>query len=285
MKLKQKLMAAILVVVMLAGYVATLTDAVIAAGVSLAEQSSKTNHTNVEFNSYFEGEDHSKTFELGKEAKLYLKLKVSNTGYLKNGIVQFANANFEVNSNSLKHDKVQTSSKNQINLKQINNGDEVIVEVPLTMVTGEKVDKDFFNQIATVKFTGTYIDENGKEKAIEKEMNNQLNWKGTAQAELRGEVSKYLPYEMGEEKGVIIQVKVKSGLKDNQLPVAKTKLEVSLPEMKLAEGNILPERITVLANTTAGTNGKGSYEFSEENYTYNSETNKIEIKVENKEEY
>ena len=60
MKLKQKLMAAILVVVMLAGYVATLTDAVIAAGVSLAEQSSKTNHTNVEFNSYFEGEDHSK---------------------------------------------------------------------------------------------------------------------------------------------------------------------------------------------------------------------------------
>ena len=64
---------------------AILTDAVIAAGVNLTNQSSKTNHTNVEFNSYFEEEAYSKTFEIGKEAKLYLKLKVSNTGYLKNG--------------------------------------------------------------------------------------------------------------------------------------------------------------------------------------------------------
>ena len=53
MKLKQKLMAAILTVMMLTSYVAILTDAVIAVGNSLEQQSSKTNHTNVEFNSYF----------------------------------------------------------------------------------------------------------------------------------------------------------------------------------------------------------------------------------------
>lgn len=283
MKLKQKLMAAILVVVMLAGYVATLTDAVIAAGISLAEQNGKTNHANVEFNSYFEGEEHSKTFELGKEAKLYLKLKVSNTGYLKNGVVQFLDANFEVNSNSLKNDNIQNSSKDKISLKQINNGEEVLIEVPLTMVTGEKIDQDFFNKTSVIKFTGIYMDENGKEKSIEKEINNQLNWKGTAEIELAGEVSKYLPYEVGSEKGVFIQAKVRSNLKDNQLPVSKTKLEISLPEIGLSSGSIKPERVTVIANTTAGTNGKANYEFNEENYTYNSETNKIEIVVENKE--
>ncbi len=284
MKLKQKLMAAILVVMMLAGYVATLTDAVIAAGISLAEQNGKTNHVNVEFNSYFAGEEHSKIFELGKEAKLYLKLKVSNTGYLKNGVVQFLDANFEVDSNSLKNDKIQNSSKDKINLKQINNGEEFTIEVPLTMITGEKIDKDFFHKTSIVKFTGTYMDENGKEKSIEKEISNQLNWRGTAKVELAGEISKYLPYQVGNEKGVLIQARIRSNLKDNQLPVAKTKLEVSLPEIGLSSGSVKPERITVIANTTAGTNDKANYEFSEENYTYNSETNKIEIVVENKEE-
>lgn len=285
MKLKQKLMAAILIVMMLASYIATLTDAVIAAGVSLANQNSQTNHANVEFNSYFEGEEYSKTFEMGKEAKLYLKLKVNKIGYLKNGVVQFLNANFEVNSNSLKHDKVQSGSKDKINFKQINNGEEVIIEVPLNMLTEEKVDKDFFSKMVTVRFTGTYIDENGKEKAIEKEISNQLNWIGTAEVELAGEVSKYLPYQVADEKGVMIQVKVRSGLKNNQLPVEKTRLEISLPEITVAEGNVVkPERVTVIANTTVATNGKESLEFNEENYKYNEETNKIEIQVENKEE-
>lgn len=255
MKLKQKLIAAILTVMMLTSYMTILTDAVIAAGVNLTNQSSKTNHTNVEFNSYFEEEAYSKTFEIGKEAKLYLKLKVSNTGYLKNGVVQFSNANFEVNSNSLKHDKVQRSSKDKINFKQVNNGEEVLIEVPFTMITGETVDRDVFSKITTVKFTGTYMDENGKEKAIEKEISNQVNWIGTAEVELAGEVSKYLPYKNENEKGVIVQARVRSGLKGNSLPVQKTKLEVSLPEIAMSEANTAkPQRITVIANTTASTN-------------------------------
>ena len=64
------------------------------------------------------------------------------------------------------------------------------------------VDKDIFSKITTVKFTGTYMDENGKEKAIEKEISNQINWNGTAEVELAGEVSKYLPYKNENEKKV-----------------------------------------------------------------------------------
>ena len=88
--------------------------------------------------------------------------------------------------------------------------------------------------------------------------------------------------------GVLVQARIKSGIKDNSLPIASTKLEVSLPELKvLEETNIKPERITVVANTTAGTNGKGSNEFGksdEANYTYNDETGNIEINVVNKAE-
>ena len=94
------------------------------------------------------------------------------------------------------------------------------------------------------------MDENGKEKVIEKEISNQLSWKGTAEAELAGEISKYLPYNTENEKGLLVQVKVRSNVKDNQLPVAKTRIEVEVPEIALTEGMIKPERVTVLANTT-----------------------------------
>ena len=177
----------------------------------------------------------------------------------------------------------------EIKFKQINNSsNENTIEVPITMTAGETVDSNLFNKITTVIFTGTYIDENGKEKAIKKELNNEVKWKGTAEVELLGEVSKFLPYEIGEEKGVLVQARIKSGIKDNSLPIASTKLEVSLPELKVSEEtNIKPERITVVANTTAGTNGKGSNEFGksdEANYTYNDETGNIEINVVNKAE-
>lgn len=286
MKFKKKLIAAILTVMMLMGHIAILENAVIAAGTNLLGQNSKTNHANVEFNSYFEDGVHSKTFEIGKEAKIYLMLKVNNTGYLKNGVVSFSNANFEVDSSKLNNDKVQSSNKNEIKLKQINNSNNaVIVEVPITMLSGEKVDGNLFNKIVTVAFTGTYIDENGKEKSIKKEISNELKWNGTAELELSGEITKYIPYEIGEEKGVLVQAKVKSGIKNNTLPVAKTKLEVTIPEIKINEEQaVRPQRITVIAGTTKGTNGKDNNSFEETNYNYNEETDKIVIEVNNGEE-
>lgn len=286
MKFKKKLIAAILTVMMLMGHIAILENAVIAAGTNLLGQNSKTNHANVEFNSYFEDGVHSKTFEIGKEAKMYLMLKVNNTGYLKNGVVSFSNANFEVDSSKLNNDKVQSSNKNEIKLKQINNSNNaVIVEVPITMLSGEKVDGNLFNKIVTVAFTGTYIDENGKEKSIKKEISNELKWNGTAELELSGEITKYIPYEIGEEKGVLVQAKVKSGIKNNTLPVAKTKLEVTIPEIKINEEQaVRPQRITVIAGTTKGTNGKDNNSFEETNYNYNEETDKIVIEVNNGEE-
>lgn len=290
MKLKQKLMAAVLTLTMMGTYLLTLGNVVIAVSDNLVTQNSKTNNSNVEFNSYFEGGEYSKTFEAEQEAKLYFEIKISNTGYLKNGVVQFSNANFEVDTDNLKNDKVQSSTKNEIKLKQINNSSNAtIVEVPIVMKNEEVVDSDLFEKVSTVTFTGKYIDENGKEHNVEKEINNQAKWKRIAELDLSGEVEKFKLYEINGEKGLLLQSVVKTGIKDNSLPVANTKLEISIPEIKIVndnaeETNILPERVTVVANTTAGTNGEGSNEFNESNYKYNEETGKIEIEVTNNEE-
>lgn len=288
--LKRKITAIILTLTMLGTYLITLGNVAIAASESLSTQNSRTNNSNIEFNSYFGGGEHSKTFEIGKEAKMYLEIKVKNVGYLKNTVVQFSNANFEIDTEKIENSNIQSSSKTEIKLKQINNSsNSTIIEVPVVMKNGEEIETDFFSKASKVTFTGTYIDKNGKENSVEKEINNELIWQGEAELNLSGNLNKIKLYEMTEEKGVLLQAVVKTGIKDNTLPVAKTRLEVTMPELKMEneageEVEVTPTRVTVVANSTKATNGNGSTEFTEANYTYNAETNKIEINVENAEQ-
>ena len=63
----------------------------------LSRQDAETNHRNVEFNAYFNGDSHSQIFEINsEEAILYLKINVMDAGYLENGVIEFQNANFKL---------------------------------------------------------------------------------------------------------------------------------------------------------------------------------------------
>ena len=55
----------------------------------LSNQNSKTQNSNIEFNSYFEGEVHSKTEKIENTAKLFVNIKVKNAGYLENPVISF----------------------------------------------------------------------------------------------------------------------------------------------------------------------------------------------------
>lgn len=283
MKLTKKLIASILTLTMLMGYLSTLKSAVIASSANLTGQNSKTNHANIEMNSYFEGENHSQTFETGKEAKVFFRVKISNTGYLKNTTIKLINSNYEFITKELKNAQVQSITSDEIKLKQISAIDEeLILEVPIQILKSDKVSENLFDSISKVKMTGTYIDENGKEKQIEKEINQQVKWNTSAEAELAGEISKYIPYHIDNEYGVIMQAKISSNIKNNEVPVKNTKLEVSLPEINVAEKTIKPTRVSVVANTTIATNGKNNGDsFNTENYHYDEEKNIIIIETKN----
>lgn len=283
MKLKQKLMATILTVTMLMGYVSTLESAVIAAGVNLTGQNSKTNHANVEMNSYFAEENHSQTFEIGKTAKVFFRVKVSNTGYLKNTNISLNDSNYEFVTEGFENEQVQSITSNQIKLKQINATDEeVIIEVPIQILKTEETATDILDSISTVKITGTYIDGNGKEKQIEKEIQQQVKWKTMAEVEMAGEISKFIPYHEAEEYGIIMQAKITSSIKDNILPVKNTKLEITLPKITVSENTVEPTRVSVVANSTIATNGINNGDsFNTENYYYDAEKNVIVIETKN----
>lgn len=277
--LLKKLLALFLVIVLVGTNLAILGEYTIALALSddeLNEQTSSTNHKNVEFDSYFYGNSHNQAFEINSEdAKIYLNVKVNNAGYLENGVIEFQNTNFKI-KDGIQSDYIQSIDieNNKILLNKLNNGSDIVIELPIEILRKESVSDDYFGKEVTTKFTGTYVDGNGKENNIEKEVVNKLAWSGTAEAELTVEATKFIPYVTDGNYGVMLQTKVNSKVKDNSLPIKNTNLQISAPTIN----NMKPTSVTVIATKTEATNGKtDGLDFNNSNYTYDANTGVVTI--------
>ena len=282
-KVLEKIIALVLVIILVSANLIFLGEYTIVYALSdeeLIKQDSSTNNKNIEFNSYFNGETHSQVFDIGsEEAKIYLKLKVNNAGYLQNGTIEFQNANFKIKGD-IQNENIQSidNQNNKIVLNKINNGSDITIELPIEILKNDNVSLDYFNKETLTKFTGTYVDGSGKEKQIEKEVTNKLSWKGNAEAELKVTVNKFVTYATNENYGVMLQTKINSNIKDSSLPIHNTNLEITVPTIN----NIKPTSVNVIATNTLATNGKADgLEFNNTNYSYDQENGKVTINVSN----
>ncbi len=278
-KLLNKLLALFLVIVLVGTNLAILGEYTITFALSddeLNEQTSSTNHKNVEFNSYFYGNSHNQAFEINSEdAKIYLNVKVNNSGYLENGVIEYQNPNFKLKG-EITNENIQSIDveNNKVLLNKLNNGSDIVIELPIEILRKENITEDYFGKEVTAKFTATYIDGNGKENGIEKEVVNKLAWKDTAEAELTVEPTKYIPYVTDGNYGVMLQTKVNSKVKDNSLPIKNTNIEIVAPIIN----NIRPTSVNVIATKTEATNGKtDGLDFNNSNYTYDANTGIVTI--------
>ena len=279
-KIVTKATSAIITAILVLSNLLVLGGEVIAYGGELEKQDVKTNNSKVEFNSYFEGGMHGKEFNATEEGKIYLNLKVKDEGYLKDIVVNFSNSNFKINSDKLQSEYVQkvNDNKDTITLNSINKGEEVTIEVPITMLNEETVKADNFSKVTDVVLTANYIDINGNEKAVTKTIKAQVEWNGTAEVENATQLTKYIPYNVGEEYGVIFQALISNKLKENAMPVKEQTTTVEVPVINETK----PEEVKVTVNNTKATNGKeDGIDFNQDNYTYDQENGKVEIKLAN----
>lgn len=245
----------------------------------LSMQKNITNHDNVEFNAYFEDELHIKTAKTSDLTTLFINIKVKNVGYLQNAQIMFQNVNFKI-AEDINNSYVQSVDieKNNILLKKLNSNSDITLEVPISFLNENKVSLDNFTKEFKTILTGNYIDEKAKEHKISKEIINKLFWKGSAEAVIEGELTKYIPYSIDNNYGVMLQSKVSSGILNNTLPIKQTKLTIEVP---VINGN-KPTFVNVVVNNTKATNGKeDGLEFSNKNYTYDTEKGILTIVVSN----
>lgn len=251
-----------------------------------------TGHSNVVFEAYV-GEDktNSVTANVNDEnLAISLDLNVKDSGYLKDGKIAITTTeeekdlNFRLKGEFEETETIQTVQDNIISLKQIDFGTDVTLNVPIEYQNEEYVNESKVSSESKVVFTGVYVDKDGKETELSKEVPLSISWKDEREVKLSEEVSKYIAFEMGNNKGLILQtvVNVDSSSEKNTLPVSNSKVDIGVPSIEGKD----PSSIKVVASSTAGTNGKSDekVEFGEGNWSYNSDQKTLTISVQNNKE-
>lgn len=231
-----------------------------------------------------------KEADITSELNLHLSIAVKE-GNLKNVNLDLSNCNFKL--------------KDESGIDQINAGETKELDFKIVARNDDQFKLDLLNMESKIKLTGTYSNDN-KTEEINKEETVSVKWNAQELYNMDDETrkeTKVLENEIitnktytidGKEKRVV-QVKIKSGIKDNIYPIEKTQITANpLESGKMEEGKFVDEnelkaeKVEVAAYSTMATNGKdGSINFgtAEENklgsWQYDSESGKITITVNN----
>lgn len=182
------------------------------------------------------------------------------------------------------NEEVQSFENNQLNLIQLNADEEMKIEFPISYQYKKFVQKSMISKTNKIKFEGVYINDDAEEIKVSKTVDLKLSWEDEREVSTSLEITKYLGFSQDGVNGIILQVlaKVDNSTNDSSLPIKDSLVEISVPEID----GIKPETVSLVAKSLGGTTGKENdeVEFGTDNWNYDSDNNKITIKVENKPE-
>ena len=280
-----KVIAALLAVtIMYASFLPVLSyaaDSLLTAQ-EIENQETSTNNRNVEFDVYYDDDTHSRSIDIDStDTKLNISLNVKEAGYLKDISVSFADSNFLIANNEDNPDAIKNFDETNkvIEFNQINSENNVVKSINISADKQDQIDENMLSKDNSITFNGTYVNANGEEEKVSKTIVIHTGWKTDAgKAVVSYETIKYIPYVSNEGNKLIIQGKITSGLETSILPIKSTQISLTAPQIN----NEYPESVTVIANNTLATNGdETGLNFTTDNWTYDNQTGKIEINVNN----
>ena len=246
-----------------------------------------TGHENVEFEAYFDVDGQKENTIVSdvnnKELAIKVQVDVLEYGYLKHAKVELVEAeegnglNFKVRDFEELPVNLQNAENNVFEFKQINDYDEISeLVIPIDYKNEEYINENKLTSENIVRFTGTYVDDEGEEVEVSRDVSLRVTWKDSREAKVTSTVEKYIDFKNGEARGVILQtlVKVDNTAEGNTLPVKSTEVTVEVPRIN----EVAPSRVEVIALSTMGTNGKFAENvvFGTDNWSYDSVTNMFE---------
>lgn len=276
--MKNKLLKKMIAILMIMAIVATDFFVLGSNLISYAASNGSTNNENIEFSAYFKDEEGNRVntaLESIKKSdlKMYAEIKVNNEGYF-NGSIELQDSNFKI-KNNIVSDYISSIEGNKVNLKQINAGSTIEIELDIEPIVEETIRADLMDMESKIKLTGQYMEESYKGLDIEGTATVKLAFKAdeTAKAELDTEIITNDLMKIDGTNKRIIQLLIKSRLSDNQYPITQTTVNVDIPQLS----SQLPEEIKVLSLGTKATNGQADRVI--EGFT--NENGKIQITLKN----
>ena len=281
MSMKEKVLKVIVITLLVTSIV--LADFMVLAVDIISYAADTSNSGNVEFISYFELEDGSKTNHIERainsdEIKLCMEIEVREEGFL-NGQIELKNSGLKFKQEEIQ--EVAQISGNTITLKQVNAGEKVKIEVGIEIALGEEIDLSTWNQDSKVVLTGTYTNAKQKESDVEIESNMKISLTSPYQeaeegVQLDTQIITNKIYNINGENKRIVQVLVNSGLKEDGYPIKQTNIEIQAPEGA--------QEVQVLDRGTLATNGKQENQNTQDSFQYTQNGNTVQISIANQEE-
>ncbi len=279
-KILNKTVAVTLVIILTITNILILASESYALNTNLETQGTNTNNNNVQFDAYFKDEKgektHTVTKDINEQDTLYLYVSVTE-GYLKETNITLNNPNFELISEAVNYDEIEKIDKtsNTITLNKIRNQESVELAIPVKAKKADEIAIDMFSKETEISINGLLVKNDSRTSKITKTIRVNQKWQGNAEVNLEQGVIKYIPFEENEQKGIVLQTKIKSNIINNNLPVEKTKIKALIPTIN----GISPKKIYVTADSLQGTNGENTENFTTSNWK--KEENYINIEVAN----
>ena len=201
-----------------------------------ANQNNETSEENVQFNATI-GTGYSAQADISDELNLNFSIAVSNTGYLKDATVTIENNNYQIAQTS-DNEYVKAINGNVIELNEVNTGKTANIQIPIKLNKTDRVSVDEFDKDSTVTFDAVYINAKGKEKKIQKKLDEHLEWTVNATEKINQNLLRYLNYEDGK---TMVSFVVNEGIENNAIPALSKEISITVPKLNNEE----PESVTV----------------------------------------
>jgi hypothetical protein len=193
-------------------------------------QNIATNEENVKFNATLNGTDsYTMEADLTQNPTIDFELKVEKTGYLKDIVVEAKDANYEL-LNDLEESQTAINSikGNTINFNNIDAGNTTTASVKIKAIKEDVTKYENFDKTSSIVLKATYVNKDGNEKEIKKELKEQVKWNTKAEADLKLELLRYLKYENSR---TMVSIKVSDGIKDNIIPASSKEITIDIPKL------------------------------------------------------
>ena len=235
-KLFEKFLVVAVLITLTFGNWGILGNWIVVKASSYVENLQVTNNKSVKFDIGIEEKNvftHEKEVDINDKLILTSYLIVENDGYLKDICIKFEGdkKNYVITNIKQEEDIIKNSTQEEINLKQISKGEFINLEIEIEWAN-KFVDINSLREKNNIKLTAIYVDTNGKENKIEKNVEIRINWVCRNEIKLESKITKYTDYKLKNEQGVLLEQTIKiSQDGKNKLPFEKVKLEAE--ELKL----------------------------------------------------
>ena len=213
--------------------------------ITLAAESSSTNHKNIEF-----------TAELKDENLLTLAVTVKNEGYF-NGEITLENSNFKLKSTESEY--VNKIESNKITLNQINAGATASFDVAIEPVKDDILDAGLLKVVSDLNLAGIYRDSTEKDINIKatREIKYEYQENNTEENIENGlDIITNKIFNLNGEEKRVVQISMNMGLKENNYPIEEMTANIRL------SGEERPEVVT---KTNFNTMTYFKYNYSDNN--------------------